>query len=167
MRPGAVLGRDFLGIVTGGALPVRDLAQPGHAGGAIGPGEGAAGVEAAAARGVHGARDVAREQDAFPGALGDRVGRAGAEKAFLTVTDFLRWWLGRLILFAARGQVPPSASSDDRALMERLAPAAALDRWLEVWEKINLLLARASGANLDRKQVFLNAFFALERAAQH
>jgi DNA polymerase-3 subunit delta' len=100
-------------------------------------------------------------------ALGDRVGRAGAEEAFLTVTDFLRWWLGRLILFAARGQVPPSASSDDRALMERLAPAAALDRWLEVWEKINRLLARAGGANLDRKQVFLNAFFALERAARH
>jgi DNA polymerase-3 subunit delta' len=51
--------------------------------------------------------------------------------------------------------------------MERLAPAAALDRWLEVWEKINRLLARAGGANLDRKQVFLNAFFALERAARH
>lgn len=100
-------------------------------------------------------------------ALGDRVGRAGAEEAFLTVTDLLRWWLGRLILFGARGHAPPGAPPDDEALMERLAPAAGLDRWLEVWEKINRLLARASGANLDRKQVFLNAFFALERAARH
>jgi len=99
--------------------------------------------------------------------LGDRVGRAGAEEAFLTVTDLLRWWLGRLILFGARGQAPSGASPDDEALMERLAPAAGLDRWLEVWEKINCLLARAGGTNLDRKQVFLNAFFALERAARH
>ena len=100
-------------------------------------------------------------------ALGDRVGRAGAEEAFLTVSDLLRWWLGRLILFAARGEAPAGASPDDAALMERLAPAAGLDRWLEVWEKIDRLLARAGGANLDRKQVFLNAFFALERAARH
>ena len=99
-------------------------------------------------------------------ALGDRVGRAGAEEAFVTATDLLRRWLGRLVLFAARGQAPAGASAADRALMERLAPAAALDRWLEVWEKINRLLARVGGANLDRKQVFLNAFLALEQAAR-
>ncbi len=99
-------------------------------------------------------------------ALGDRVGRAGAEEAFVMATDLLRRWLGHLVLFAARGQAPAGASAADRALMERLAPAAALDRWLEVWEKINRLVARASGANLDRKQVFLNAFLALDQVAQ-
>lgn len=99
-------------------------------------------------------------------ALGDRVGRAGAEEAFVTATDLLRRWLGHLVLFAARGQAPAGASAAERALMERLAPAAALDRWLEVWEKINRLVARASGANLDRKQVFLNAFLALDRVAR-
>ena len=81
-------------------------------------------------------------------------------------TALLRRWLGHLVLFAARGQAPAGASAADRALMERLAPAAALDRWLEVWEKINRLVARASGANLDRKQVFLNAFLALDQVAQ-
>ena len=99
-------------------------------------------------------------------ALGDRVGRSGAEEAFVTATDLLCRWLGRLVLFAARGQAPAGASAAERALMERLAPAAALDRWLEVWEKINRLVARASGANLDRKQVFLNAFLALDQVAR-
>ena len=35
----------------------------------------------------------------------------------------------------------------------------------EVNQKINRLFARASSVNLDRKQVLLNAFFALARVA--
>ena len=49
--------------------------------------------------------------------------------------------------------------------MARLAAAGSLDQWVEVWEKINRLFARASSVNLDRKQVLLNAFFALARVA--
>jgi hypothetical protein len=81
MRPGAVLGRDFLGIVTGGALPVRDLAQPGHAGGAIGPGEGAAGVEAAARGRVGGAGRLAVQRDPFAGRAEDRLGDRREQRA--------------------------------------------------------------------------------------
>ena len=101
-------------------------------------------------------------------AFGDRLARPGAEDAYRTATDLLRWWLGRLILFGARRGAPPidEVDAEDRDLMERLADAGSLDPWLEVWEKINRLLARAGGANLDRKQIVLNAFLALENAAR-
>jgi DNA polymerase-3 subunit delta' len=47
----------------------------------------------------------------------------------------------------------------------RLASRASLDQWVEVWEKITLLFGRAARLNLDRKQVLLDAFFALGRTA--
>jgi DNA polymerase III subunit delta' len=37
---------------------------------------------------------------------------------------------------------------------------------VSVWEKLTHLFAQAEGINLDRKQVVLNAFFALEDAAR-
>jgi DNA polymerase III subunit delta' len=36
---------------------------------------------------------------------------------------------------------------------------------VEVWEKVQRLFARAESANLDRKQVVLNALAAMEAAA--
>ena len=50
--------------------------------------------------------------------------------------------------------------------MRRLAERGGLDQWVEVWEKLTHLFAQAEGINLDRKQVVLNAFFALEEAAR-
>ncbi len=49
--------------------------------------------------------------------------------------------------------------------MSRLAGDRGLDRWVEVWEKVNRLFARAESANLDRKQVILNALQTVEAAA--
>lgn len=97
----------------------------------------------------------------------DRVAKAGADEAFHTVSDLMRWWLGRLILFKAGKVVPDGgATADERALIERLSQTGSLDRWLEVWEKVTVLLARADGANLDRRQVVLNIFFSLETAVR-
>ncbi len=97
-----------------------------------------------------------------------RLGRAGAEELFAAATDLLRWWLGRLIVFAANGggMQPEGMPAAELALMRRLAAASGLDRWLEVWEKINRLLALAGGAKLERKQVILNVFHALENTAR-
>ena len=53
------------------------------------------------------------------------------------------------------------ADAGEAALMERLS-SGGLEPWLEVWEKVNCLLARAD--NLDRKQVVLNVFFTMESA---
>jgi DNA polymerase-3 subunit delta' len=95
-------------------------------------------------------------------ALGDQLARVGAEGRFQTAMDLLRWRLSRLVLVCAKG--PTAGADDDWAV--RLAAAASLERWLEVWEKTNRLLARMESANLDRKQVVLNIFLALEDAVQ-
>ena len=46
------------------------------------------------------------------------------------------------------------------------AARRSLDQWVVVWENLLDLFAAADGINLDRKQVVLNAFFALEAAAR-
>ncbi len=101
-------------------------------------------------------------------ALGDRVAKPGADEAFRVVGDLLRWWLGRLILFGARANngAGEGMPDRDRALIERLIQAGGLDRWLQVWDKTNRLLAQAEDASLDRKQVVLNVFLALESAVR-
>lgn len=99
--------------------------------------------------------------------LADKVARQGADEAFFTVTGLLRWWLERMILTAA-GKLPAtSGMADDEALfMAGLASQASLDRWFLVWEKINHLVARTTGLNLDKKQVVLDAFLDLENTVR-
>ena len=97
-------------------------------------------------------------------AFADKVARKGADDAFRTISDLFRWWMGRLIVKGAGGQV--AASEVESQLMDRLLGGAPLDRWLEVWEKSSRLLARTDAVNLDRKQVLLNVFLSLEAAAR-
>lgn len=92
-------------------------------------------------------------------ALADKVARAGADDAFHTVTGLMRWWLERMVLHAA-GKSP--AEGEDADLMAYLAAQASLDRWFLVWEKINQLVARTDGLNLDKKQVILDLFLGIE-----
>ncbi|MGH6662585.1 MAG: DNA polymerase III subunit delta' [Rhodospirillales bacterium] len=100
-------------------------------------------------------------------AFGTRFGRAGAEQAFHTAGDLIRWWLARTIVVAAGGpDSGPRLAAGEAALIDRLARTAGLDRWLEVWEKINRLLGRTETASLDRKQVVLNVFLAIEGAVR-
>jgi DNA polymerase-3 subunit delta' len=47
-----------------------------------------------------------------------------------------------------------------------LAGSAALDRWLEVWENLSELFARAESAKLDRKQVVVDAVLTLSSAGR-
>jgi len=81
-------------------------------------------------------------------ALADRAARG--EKgmaAFAVLGELLTRWLAAAV---RAGQAPGRAS---------------LDQWLAVWDKVSGLLARAEGANLDRKQVLLSAILAVQRAA--
>jgi DNA polymerase-3 subunit delta' len=97
--------------------------------------------------------------------LGDKLARKGADTAYYAVTDLLVWWLARFARSLARGLLPPEVVPGETALMSRLAGDRGLDRWVEVWEKVNRLFARAESANLDRKQVILNALQTVEAAA--
>lgn len=90
---------------------------------------------------------------------------AGAYAAFDVFTDLLGWWIARLVRARAAGSLPPELEPGEAEIMSRLSASGSLDQWVELWEKLSRLFARAGSVNLDRKQVLLNAFFALARAA--
>jgi DNA polymerase-3 subunit delta' len=93
----------------------------------------------------------------------ERMARSGAEDNFALLTELLPAELARLVTSAAQGSAMSAA--EDRA-RRNLAGRRSLDQWVAVWEKLTNLFAQAEGINLDRKQVVLNAFFALEEAAR-
>ncbi len=97
-------------------------------------------------------------------AFAERMARAGQENAFDTAKDVLAWWMTG-VLRAAAGAGSTVTGFSGFADFSRIAGMAGLDRWLEVWEKITGLLARADSANLDRKHVFIDVFLMLENAA--
>ncbi len=106
-------------------------------------------------------------------ALGEKArSRKGNEGAmtFGVITTLLERWLTRMIGAAARGQETTGDAAEavpgEAAVMRSLAARASLDQWLEVWENVTRLTTRAQALNLDRKQVVLNQFFSLERAAR-
>lgn len=94
----------------------------------------------------------------------DSLTRKGDDAVWETATALLVWWLARLVRTLARGEVPVEIVAGETALVIRLA-ANSLDRWLEVWENIVRLFARANSANLDRKHVMLTALLGIEAAA--
>jgi len=97
-----------------------------------------------------------------------KIGRAGADHAFHTFGDLLRAWLGRLILAVSKGAGAggTSGTEEEEALFARLGALSSLDRWLEVWDKINHLLARTDPINLDRRQVAIDILLGLATAAR-
>lgn len=106
-------------------------------------------------------------------ALADRAAGREGEGLYRTLMDLLSLWLGRLVRWGARRRDPGDAGEGEaapgegeRVVMERLLAMRGLDHWVEVWENLNRLFAKAESVNLDRKQVVLNAFFILEKAAR-
>jgi DNA polymerase-3 subunit delta' len=95
----------------------------------------------------------------------DRIARAGSEDAFALTAELLPGWVARMVALAAGGGARAELPGEAQA-MRRLAARRGLDQWTEVWEKLGQLFDAADGLNLDRKQVVLNAFFALEAAAR-
>jgi DNA polymerase-3 subunit delta' len=92
--------------------------------------------------------------------LGDKVSRDTTGETLRTLGELIDWTLVRLARAAARiesGAAPIALSA---------ARPGSLDRWMEVWEKTRRLFGEAEGLNLDRKQVVLETFLAIEEAAQ-
>jgi DNA polymerase III subunit delta' len=98
-------------------------------------------------------------------AFAEAVARWGSEDAFKVLAELLPATLARSIAKAAQSDAG-AAGEGGEAKLAKLMARRGLDRWVEVWEKIAELFAQADVVNLDRKQVVLNAFFALEEAAR-
>jgi len=96
-------------------------------------------------------------------AFADKVARWGNDDAFRVFADLMPATLARAIARAAR---PTAIGAGRDSAFAGILARRGLDRWVEVWEKIGHLFALADAVNLDRKQVVLNAFFALEEAAR-
>jgi DNA polymerase-3 subunit delta' len=96
--------------------------------------------------------------------LSGKLGRVGGDMAFHTFGDLLLGWLGRLILHASKGE--QEADTAEARLNERLSSTTPLASWLEVWDKITHLLTRTDAINMDRRQMIISIFLALEKAAQ-
>ena len=97
-------------------------------------------------------------------ALAGKLGRVGGDMAFQTFGDLLLGWLGRLILRLSKGDC--GANSPESRLNERLCSITTLGSLLKVWDKITHLLARTDAINMDRRQMIILIFLALEKATQ-
>jgi DNA polymerase-3 subunit delta' len=100
-------------------------------------------------------------------ALGDRMARANARDAFATLMELLSQWLVAMVRAGAAGAPPNEVVAGEGAVAERLLARASLEQWTEVWEKIGRLAADVERINLDRKQVVISAFNALEATARN
>lgn len=98
-------------------------------------------------------------------AFADKLVRAEADQSYRLVAELLPAWVARMISTISNPARDQPSGAEGEA-MRRLAARRNLDQWVEVWEKLTHLFAQADGINLDRKQVLLNAFFALEEAAR-
>lgn len=83
---------------------------------------------------------------------------------FEAASELIRWTLARLIRHVGGGATQLAAS--EAQLFQRIGPALSVDRWLDVWDKVDHLLSSADHRNLDRKQVILNAFSTMEQAVR-
>ena len=93
-----------------------------------------------------------------------QLSKVGAEEQFTTAMDLLRSILARLLRYKTEGLMLNEEFVDEAAIFERICPAASLDRWLEICEKVCNLLERSGAANLDRKQVVLSVFIEIDGA---
>ncbi|HUZ71625.1 MAG TPA: DNA polymerase III subunit delta' [Stellaceae bacterium] len=96
----------------------------------------------------------------------DRIARNDAEDGFALVSELLPGWIARMVALAAGEGGETAVLPGEVEAMQRLAARRSLDQWVEVWENLGHLFDEADSINLDRKQVVLNAFFALEAAAR-
>ena len=98
----------------------------------------------------------------------DRFARRDADAAWRTAIDLASRGVADIVAsgtraagIEGRGYLPEEA-----ACLGRLGTLAPPHKWIEAWEKNNALFARADSANLDRKQVMLNALSTMENVAR-
>jgi DNA polymerase-3 subunit delta' len=99
-------------------------------------------------------------------ALADRAAAAGEGRdGFRLVGDLLLATLARVLRPSDVESRAPNAA--EAGLRQHLFGAGGgLDQWIEVWDNLRRLFARADAIDLEPRQTLIGAFGALERAAR-
>lgn len=98
--------------------------------------------------------------------FGDKLARPGREEAFRTFMELSQGWLHRLMIGLSQDGASREGtfSEAEQVLMDRLMGRSQLGAWLEAQDHIQHIFFRAESAYLDKKQVTLSLFHALEKA---
>jgi DNA polymerase-3 subunit delta' len=96
-------------------------------------------------------------------ALAEKVARAPLERGLTQFVTLLSHIEERLVRGAHTAVAPVPG---EEALLRHLRGALPVERWAQLWEELRFQAARADELNLDKKQLVLNTFFAIEAAAQ-
>ena len=93
----------------------------------------------------------------------EKVARAPAERGLALFVTLLLQFEERLLrgAHAALEGVP-----GEEGVLRQLRAAVPLERWANLWESLKSEALRADDLNLDKKQLVLNTFFAIEAASQ-
>lgn len=95
--------------------------------------------------------------------LAERLARAQPERGIFQFVALLSQLEERLIRGAYAAQPPVPG---EEALLRHLRAAVPLERWSELRDELREKAAQAEELNLDKKQLILNTFFAIEAAAR-
>ncbi|KLN61292.1 hypothetical protein WH96_06460 [Kiloniella spongiae] len=82
--------------------------------------------------------------------------------AFKTGMELYLWWLARLTKTAGQGVLPDMVIPEEQTLISALIERHGLAQWLGLWEKCSKNYARATRANLDKKQVVVTTLTELQ-----
>lgn len=94
--------------------------------------------------------------------LAGKLGAIKADAEYRLFVEIFSAWLQRLIRQRATGQEVKEVMAGESVQISRISALARVDQWLELWEKMDHLIARAEAVNLDRKQVIVSLFASLK-----
>jgi DNA polymerase-3 subunit delta' len=95
-------------------------------------------------------------------ALAERLARASADR--MAVFVGLLAQIEERVLRGTYAALPPVPGEE--ALLRQLRTAVPPDGWSRLWDDLREQATRADALNLDKKQLVLNTFFAIEAAAK-
>ncbi|WP_020399012.1 DNA polymerase III subunit delta' [Kordiimonas gwangyangensis] len=98
--------------------------------------------------------------------LAGQLAAPKADQEYRLFVAMLLDWLERLIRQAASGVATTDVMAGESAEMMRISTLTGLDQWMDLWEKMGRLIARADAVNLDRKQVLVHLFSSLGTLAR-
>ncbi|WP_262695203.1 DNA polymerase III subunit delta' [Kordiimonas aquimaris] len=99
-------------------------------------------------------------------AFAAKLGAIKADAEYRLFVQMLTGWLQRLIRQYVTGQAADDIMPGESEQITRISALARVDQWLDLWEKVGHLTARADAVNLDRKQVIISIFASLKATTQ-